>query len=62
VKKAVRDNLGSNGAARPGQRPVYIDRQLVEGELLVLQVYCPDQVPAFIRYMNGLETDDVVRE
>jgi hypothetical protein len=56
LEKAVRDGLGSNGAAGPGQRPVPIDPDLVEGEKLILQVYCPDELPGFVTYVNGLET------
>jgi hypothetical protein len=62
LKKAIRDGLGSNGAAGPGMRPVFIDRELVQGELLILQVYCPDDVAEFQRYVAGLKVADVVRE
>lgn len=62
LKKAIRDGLGSNGAAGPGQRPVSIAERTVEGEKLALSVYCPDQLPEFQTYTNGLDLDDVVKE
>lgn len=61
LKKGIRDGLGSNGAGGPGQRPVPIDQGLVQGELLILQVYCPDEVTQFQTYVNGLKTEDVIQ-
>jgi len=62
LKKGIRDGLGSNGAGGPGQRPVPIDRELVQGELLILQVYCPNEVTVFERYVRGLKAADVIKE
>lgn len=62
LKKAIRDGLGSNGAAGPGQRPVFIAQRTIEGEKLALSVYCPDQLPAFQTYVDGLDLSDVVKE
>ncbi|MFC0526219.1 hypothetical protein [Phytohabitans kaempferiae] len=62
LKKAIRDGLGSNGAAGPGQRPVFIAERTIKGEKLALSVYCPDQLPEFQTYTNGLNLDDVVKE
>jgi hypothetical protein len=45
----------SNGAAGPGQRPVIVPTSVVAGEALAIQVYCPDQLPAFAKYVNGLD-------
>ena len=40
-RAALLDRL-MNGAAGPGMRPVIADNRAVKGELLVIQIYCPD--------------------
>jgi hypothetical protein len=45
----------SNGAAHVGVRPVIVSERVVEGEELILQTYCPDQLPAFRDYVGGLK-------
>lgn len=47
-----------SGAAGPGQRPVIVTRDLVEGERLVLTVYCPDRVADFDQYVENLKLVD----
>ena len=37
----------ANGSGGPGTRPVIADSRILEGELLVIQIYCPSQLPAF---------------
>jgi hypothetical protein len=44
LRKAMLDGQLVNGAASVGQRPIRAEVNLVRGELLVLQVYCPDQL------------------
>ncbi|GHA90312.1 hypothetical protein ACIQRS_13055 [Streptomyces termitum] len=62
LKKALyRIDQLSNGATGPGSRPVIADTKAVEAERIVLQVYCPDQVPAFDQAVEDLKTDDTVR-
>jgi hypothetical protein len=51
----------TNGATGPGQRPVVADSRLVRAQLAVMSVYCPDQLEAVQAYLDGLQTDDVVR-
>jgi hypothetical protein len=40
LNTAIRNQLGSNGAAGPGQRVGPIASRTVRGEVLVLQTYC----------------------
>ncbi len=49
-----------NGAAGPGLRPVVADRRIVQGQLLVLKIYCPDKLPTFQELVNDLKLDDTV--
>ena len=37
----------TNGASGPGIRPVIADSRVVQGELLVIKVYCPDELEEF---------------
>jgi hypothetical protein len=49
----------SNGAAQVGVRPVIVSERVVQGEELILQTYCPDQLPAFRDYVGGLKYANV---
>lgn len=51
----------ANGAAGPGMRPVITDSRVVQGQITVMEVYCPDQVEDARAYLDDLTTDDVVR-
>ena len=47
-----------NGAAGPGMRPVIADNRVVRGQLLVLQVYCPEELPRFQEFVDRLNLSD----
>jgi Tfp pilus assembly protein FimT len=51
----------ANGAGGPGTRPVIADNTVVQGQLLVLKVYCPDELQAFADFVNDLKFDDVAK-
>jgi hypothetical protein len=71
---AVCDNAGSslgkallfdqltNGASQVGKRPVIVDRNVVRGELLILDTYCPDELPGFRDKIQDLDFDDVIKD
>jgi len=48
-----------NGASGPGARPVIADNQVVQGQLLIVEVYCPDELDEFQKFVDGLETADL---
>jgi len=48
-----------NGAGGPGARPVIADSTVVEGQLLIIEVYCPDELADFQEFVDGLETADL---
>ena len=50
-----------NGAGGPGMRPVIADNRVVKGQLLIIQIYCPDELPSFQEFVEGLNLDNVVR-
>jgi Tfp pilus assembly protein FimT len=60
LNKAILYGQLTNGAAGPGIRPVIADNRVVRGELLVIGIYCPDQLPEFTKTANDLKLDDVV--
>jgi hypothetical protein len=50
----------ANGAAQVGLRPVIADEDVVQGQLLILDVYCPDKAEEVRAYLEDLKYDDVV--
>ena len=49
----------ANGAGGPGARPVIADSKVFQGQLLIIEVYCPDELEDFRQFVEDLETDDV---
>jgi hypothetical protein len=49
----------SNGATGPGARPVIADSRVFKGQLLIIEVYCPDELDDFRAFVEDLETADV---
>jgi hypothetical protein len=43
-------------------RPVRVDRRVVEGLLLTVGIYCPDELPDVQEFVEDLDFDDVVRD
>jgi putative glutamate/gamma-aminobutyrate antiporter len=52
----------SNGAAQVGLRPVITDQDVVQGQLVILDVYCPDQAAKVRAQLDDLKYDDVVHQ
>jgi hypothetical protein len=61
LRKAILLGQIMNGAAGPGMRPVIGDNRVVRGELLVIGIYCPDELPRFQEFVNNLKFDDTVK-
>ena len=49
----------ANGAAGPGSRPLIADSRVLQGQLLIIKVYCPDELEEFQQFSDDLKTDDV---
>ncbi|BCY11346.1 hypothetical protein [Actinoplanes sp. L3-i22] len=47
LRRGVLYGMITNGAAGPGQRPVLIDNKLLQGQALIIKVYCPQYADAF---------------
>ncbi|MFI6678309.1 hypothetical protein [Kribbella sp. NPDC050470] len=59
LSKGILLSLLSNGAAGPGLRPVIADSRVVQGQLLIIEIYCPEELQEFQEFVNDLKTDDV---
>jgi hypothetical protein len=51
-----------NGASFVGQRPVIVDRSVLQGEALILETYCPDVLDDYRDKIDDLKTDDVLKD
>ena len=51
-----------NGAAGPGMRPIIADGDVVRGQLAIMRIYCPDELPDVQGYIEDLKTGDVVND
>lgn len=59
LSRATLFTLLANGATGPGARPVIADSRAVKGQLLIMKVYCPDELEDFQQFVDDLKTDDV---
>lgn len=49
----------TNGATGPGARPVIADSRVFKGQLLIIEIYCPDELDDFQEFVDDLKTDNV---
>ena len=59
LRKAILFSQLTNGAGGPGIRPVIADSKVFKGQLLAIQIYCPDQLPRFQQMVEQLKTAPV---
>jgi hypothetical protein len=59
LRKSILFSQLTNGAAGPGIRPVIVDSRVFKGQLLAIQIYCPDQLPQFQQLVEKLKTAKV---
>jgi hypothetical protein len=60
--KAVLNDMLTNGADFVGRRPVIVDRRILLGEALILDTYCPDELPDYREKIDDLKSDDTIEE
>lgn len=48
----------SNGAGGPGLRATIVESRLVQGQLLIIQTYCPDEAEEFQEFIDSLNLVD----
>lgn len=59
LRKSILFDQLTNGASGPGRRPVIVDNRVFKGQLLVIQIYCPDELPQFQQMVEQLKTAGV---
>jgi Tfp pilus assembly protein FimT len=47
----------ANGAGGPGIRATLADSRIVQGQLLVMKVYCPGELESFQEFVDGLKLE-----
>ena len=52
----------TNGAGGPGQRPVIADNKALQAQVLIVKVYCPEELDEFTRTVQDLKLDNVAKE
>ena len=62
LSRATLLSLLANGATGPGARPVIADSRAVQGQLLIIEIYCPKQLEDFQKFVDDLKTDDVASD
>jgi hypothetical protein len=60
LRTTITDAQIANGATGPGSRPILGDTaRLLRGQLIAIEVYCPDELEDFQEYVDDLESEDV---
>jgi hypothetical protein len=59
LRKALLFSQLTNGAGGPGTRPIIADSKIFKGELLVIEIYCPEQLSEFQQLVERLKTAPV---
>jgi hypothetical protein len=59
LHRAILNSQLTNGATGPGTRPVVFDRTMLGGQLLVLKIYCPEELPSMQKFVDRLKSADV---
>jgi hypothetical protein len=62
LRKAVQNDMLTNGASFVGRRPVIVDRRILLGEALILETYCPDELEPYRDRIDQLKTDDTIKQ
>lgn len=60
LQKSVLYGMLSNGAAGPGIRPIITDNELLQGQVLVLKVYCPEHLERYNEIVENLKSADIL--
>ena len=62
LTKAILLDQLFNGADFVGRRPITADRRIVQGQLLILETYCPDTLDEYRTGIQDLEFDDTIKD
>ncbi|MEV4283252.1 hypothetical protein [Actinoplanes xinjiangensis] len=59
LRRGILHGQLTNGAGGPGLRPVIADNKVVQGQLLIIKVYCPVYLESFQDVVDDLKLEDV---
>ena len=59
LRRATNIAQHATGATGPGARPVVADSRVVQGQLLIIEIYCPEELDEFRAFVEDLKTDEV---
>jgi hypothetical protein len=59
LSRSTLHSMLTNGASGPGLRPVIADSRALQGQLLIIEVYCPEELEDFQAFVDDLKTADV---
>ena len=62
LRVAILHDQITNGADFVGRRPIIGDKRVLAGELLILETYCPDELPGFRDKFDDLKFDDTTEQ
>lgn len=62
LRKAVLFDQLANGASHVGRRPVIADPRIVQGQILIMETYCPDELENVRDDLEDLKTDDTIKD
>ena len=58
LSRATLNSMLANGATGPGARPVISESRAVKGQLLIIEVYCPEHLDDFKASIDELNTEN----
>jgi hypothetical protein len=58
LSRATLYGMLTTGAGGPGERPIITDNKVLQGQLAIIEVYCPDELAEFQEFVDSLETTD----
>ncbi|WP_196780884.1 DUF732 domain-containing protein [Nocardioides sambongensis] len=60
LRRSLMNMQLGNGAAGPGMRPTLVDSaRLLKGQIIAIEVYCPEELEKFRDYVDELDSEDV---
>jgi Tfp pilus assembly protein FimT len=58
LSRATLYGMLTTGAGGSGERPVIVDNKVLQGQLAIIEVYCPDELEEFQQFVDSLETTE----
>lgn len=56
LSRATLYGMLTTGSGGPGERPVITDNRVLQGQLAIIEVYCPDELEDFQQFVDSLQT------